>query len=224
MIEIVSATRLSHDAFWMTSALGQSLLRLSKDTALVHNIAYSNRRGLPEVFNARIEAPDSADILVFTHDDIWLDDFFLTDRLAEGLRTYDVIGVAGNRRIVPGQVAWAFVDEQFTWDEQSNLSGAVAHGANPCGAVSFFGLVPAECELLDGAFLAARKSALMEKRVTFDARFSFHFYDMDFCRSARQAGLTLGTWPICLTHQSDGQFGSPAWCQGRDAYRRKWPS
>jgi len=59
--------------------------------------------------------------------------------------------------------------------------------------------------------------------VLFDPRFDFHFYDMDFCRTARKAGLRLGTWPICLTHQSGGNFASDAWKEKCRLYREKWP-
>jgi GT2 family glycosyltransferase len=222
MIEIVSATRLPEADFWNQSALGISLRRLGHDARLVARIAFENRRGLPEIYNARIAAQDGGDILVFLHDDVWIDDYFLGDRVAEGLRAYDVIGVAGNRRKVPHQPAWAFVDARFTWDARSNLTGAVAHGRTPFGSISHFGAVPAECELLDGVLLAASKAALTASSVLFDPRFDFHFYDMDFCRSARKHGLRLGTWPICITHQSGGAFGSQAWQDKYRAYIAKW--
>jgi hypothetical protein len=45
---------------------------------------------------------------------------------------------------------------------------------------------------------------------------------MDFCRSARAKGLRLGTWPICVTHQSGGAFGSEAWREKFDKYLAKW--
>jgi len=162
---------------------------------------------------------------VFVHDDVWIDDYFLADRVIEGLKSYDVIGVAGNRRRVQNQPAWAFktlIDGKFTWDDRPNLSGSIAHGAHPFGAISFFGSVPAECELLDGVFLAAKKSTLTDKSTLFDPNFDFHFYDMDFCRSARKNGLRLGTWPICLTHQSGGAFNSPSWREKLLMYRNKW--
>jgi GT2 family glycosyltransferase len=225
MIEVISATRLSSTEFWSTAALGISLRRLAHDTRLVAHIAFENQRGLPEVFNARINAGDGGEILVFIHDDVWVDDYFLADRVIDGLRTFDVLGVAGNRRRVPHQPAWAFIDEKLTWDTATAayLSGSVAHGSDPCGAISVFGTVPAACELLDGVFLAATKSRLRAATVQFDPRFDFHFYDMDFCRTARLAGLRLGTWPICLTHQSGGVFGSARWNEGRRRYQQKWP-
>jgi GT2 family glycosyltransferase len=222
MIEVISATRLSETEFWEKAPLALSLKRLQREACLVPQITFTNQLGLAHVYNARITATSGSDVLVFVHHDVWIDDFFLADRINRGLAEYDVIGVAGNRRRVPNQPAWAFIDTNFTWDERSNLSGRVAHGPHPFGAVSFFGPVPAECELLDGVFLATRRSILTAKGVFFDPRFSFDFYDLDFCRSARERGLRLGTWPICITHQSGGAFGSPRWHANYLQYRQKW--
>ncbi|RZA27464.1 MAG: hypothetical protein EOP92_41730 [Lysobacteraceae bacterium] len=222
MIEIVSATRLSEADFWTRSALGNSLRRLGHDRRLVTRVAFDNRRGLAEVYNARLLAADSAECLVFVHDDVWLDDAFLADRILDGLQRFDVIGVAGNRRRLAGQTAWAFIDDRFTWDQRANLSGCVGHGKQPFGPLSWFGPSPAECELLDGVLLAARKPALAAASVRFDPRFDFHFYDVDFCRSARAAGLRLGTWPIAITHESGGAFGTAQWNAKRREYLEKW--
>jgi GT2 family glycosyltransferase len=224
MIEIVSATRLSVNEFRQHSALGQSLARLAFDDRIRVSLAPGNRSGLPQVFNARLLAPQSSEILVFIHDDVWIDDFFFADRIIEALKAYDVVGVAGNRRRIPGQPGWAFVDANLTLDDLANLSGAIAHGERPFGAVSYFGPAPADCELLDGVFLAVRKSAVLEHGVSFDPRFDFHLYDMDFCRSARAKGLRLGTWPLCLTHQSSGAFGSEHWQATCRVYLEKWGS
>lgn len=161
-------------------------------------------------------------MVVFVHDDVWIDDYFLRRRLIEGVERFDVLGVAGNRRRLPGQAVWSCIDANFTEDEPANLSGTVAHGQHPFGALRFFGEVPAECELLDGVFLAARTAVLRDRGLAFDPRFEFHFYDLDFCRSARQCGLRLGTWPICLTHQSGGGFGSEPWKKSYQVYRDKW--
>jgi hypothetical protein len=222
MIEIVSATRLRESDFWEKSALGLSLRRLAHDTRLVPRIAFENTRGLPEIFNARILSRDPAEILIFIHDDVWIDDYFLGDRVAEGCAAFDVIGVAGNLRRVSDQPSWAFVDTKLTWDQERNLSGSVAHGPHPFGAVRVYGPAPAKCKLLDGVFLAAKKQSLVRKKVLFDPLFDFHFYDMDFCRSASERGVRLGTWPICLTHQSVGVFGDPKWNEKYSLYLKKW--
>lgn len=222
MIDIISATRLSEDEFWEKSALGISLRRLQGDPRLSSRICYSNQRGLPELYNHCIHADNSEEILVFVHDDVWLDDYFLADRIVDGLKQYDIIGVAGNIRRVPRQPSWCFVDLNFTWDERSHLSGAIGHGQQPFGYINHFGSAPASCELLDGVFLAARTATLREHKILFDPRFDFHFYDLDFCRTARRAALRLGTWPISMTHQSGGAFGNESWRRGYDLYLEKW--
>jgi GT2 family glycosyltransferase len=222
LIEIVSATRMPQAQFWAQSALGQSLRRMGFDKRFVTSIAFNNSLGLPDIYNRRIEAQSKTDALVFVHDDVWLEDYFFADRVIDGLSEFDAIGVAGNTRLLDAQPAWCFVDDAFTWDDKANLSGYVGHGKTPFGSVATFGAVPAACELLDGVLIAAKKSSLNGARVTFDSLFRFHFYDMDFCRSARKAGLSLGTWPMAITHQSGGAFGTPAWKEALGIYRKKW--
>lgn len=222
-IEIVSATRFSESDFWSKSALGLSLKRhLKQDARLSANIAFENSRGLSEIFNGCIDRADDNAILVFIHDDVWIDEANFADTVIEGLEIFDVIGVAGNRRRLPNQPAWAFINHQFTWDDKSNLSGRVAHGKSAFGEVLDYGAVPAECELLDGVFLASKKSSLIQNKVRFDTQFDFHFYDLDFCRSARKSGLRLGTWLVKLTHQSPGDFGGQHWREKYQCYLKKW--
>lgn len=223
-IEIVCATRLAEKDFWLKSALGLSLRRIPLSDGIRATIAFENRLGLPTIYNRRIADPTAGEWLVFVHDDVWIDDIYLAEAVVEGLQHYDVIGVAGNRRRVDAQPGWAFVDEKLTWDEPAHLSGRIAHAAHPFGQLSVFGAVPAECELLDGVFLATRRSTLAKHGLAFDSRFDFHFYDLDFCRSARLRSLRLGTWRISLTHQSKGAFATPGWAAGYRAYLEKWGS
>lgn len=107
MIEIVCATRLDPGDFHARSLLGRSLERLRFDLRLVPRIEYSNTRGLPEVYNGRIDdvAAPEGNLLVFVHDDVWIDDFLFGDRLLSAVASYDLIGVAGNRRRLPGRPA-----------------------------------------------------------------------------------------------------------------------
>lgn len=224
-VQIVSATRYSEQDFWNKSALGLSLHRhLKQDSGMLASIAFNNTLGLSDVFNQAIEQADDNAILVFVHDDVWIDEANFVDTLIAGLERFDVIGVAGNKRRLPNQPAWLFVDTALNWDEPQYLSGTVSHGLYAFGEDKFYGEAPAACELLDGVFIATRKSVLNEANVRFDSQFDFHLYDVDFCRSAREAGLNLGTWPIKLTHQSEGAFGSPHWAQKCQLYFNKWES
>ena len=224
-VNVISATKLSADGFWQTSALGLSLRRLDPhDDRIVAHITFENRLGLPEIYNSRIveDTGSDGDIVVFIHDDVWINDNFFVDRVIEGLRRFDVIGVAGNRRRVHGP-AWAFVDTDLTWDDTDNLTGSIGSGNAPFSPILYFGYAPAECQLLDGVFLAARRSTLLKHGTSFDPRFHFHFYDLDFCRSSKRKGLRLGTWPISLTHQKTvGGFGTAEWLHAYDVYIEKW--
>jgi GT2 family glycosyltransferase len=146
--------------------------------------------------------------------------------VAAGLQSFDIIGVAGNRRRVARQPAWLFgtpgPNNVFTKDRE-NHSGAVAHGKTAFGPVDYFGPTPAACELLDGVLLAAKRDALRSAGVGFDEQFDFHFYDMDFCRSAKAAGLSLGCWAIAITHGSVGPgLGKPDWRRNYRKYLKKW--
>jgi GT2 family glycosyltransferase len=222
-IEIITATRYSVADFQIKSALGQSLERMA-DPHISLRLAVENKRGLPAVYNDSMAAAGADNILVFMHDDVWIDDYFFTRRIIEGLAAFDLIGIAGNLRRRTAQPTWQFLDSEFTKDSPENLSGHVAHGEKPFGEISQYGPVPAVCEILDGVLLAARKSILAANDLCFDTRFDFHFYDMDFCREARECGLKLGTWPIALTHQSAGAFGRGPWLDAYKVYLTKWGS
>ncbi|MFG6466615.1 hypothetical protein [Roseateles sp. BYS87W] len=222
MIDLVCATRATPEQFWNKAALGLSLRRLTHETRLRPRIYFENRRGLPSLYNERLAAEDAAPVLAFIHDDVWLDDFFFFEHTMAAVHAFDVVGVAGNKRRAPMQPSWAFPTLQFQWDDRANLSGTVSHGPGPFGTLSVFGPVPAECELLDGVLLAAKRDTLRAAHVGFDERFDFHFYDMDFCRTARAAGLRLGTWPIALTHQSEGGYSANGWVETYNKYIAKW--
>ncbi|WP_232411068.1 tetratricopeptide repeat protein [Methylophilus sp. 5] len=220
---VVSATRMTEQAFWRESALGRSLKRhMQQDQRLVPVVAYENTRGLSQVFNEAIAAAPDHALLVLIHDDVWLDENAFVHTMQQGLQQYDVIGIAGNARVQPGQPGWCFVDLQFTWDDTRYLRGAVSHGQHAFGPASSYGDVSGECQLMDGVFLAAHKQTLLQSGVRFDQQFEFHFYDLDFCRTATRAGLKLGVWPVRMTHQSGGAFGSARWRETYLSYRHKW--
>lgn len=223
MIEFVSATRDSLEDFRVRSPLGKSLLRLTYNRSIMSRIAPNNTTGLPEIYNRAIDVENGHDIIVFVHDDVFFDDFLIGQRIVEGLKVFDVLGLAGNRRRVPMQKSWASVAEEgFGLDDRKFLSGMIAHGGEGGIGVSVYGSTPAPCELLDGVLLATRRSTLKRAGIRFDERFKFHFYDMDFCRTARNAGLRLGTWPIAVTHLSVGRFGSSSWREAMQLYFEKW--
>ena len=237
MLHIVAGTREgSLESFSRDTLLGQSLRKYSSSGTvavartyreLIRGYVYLNPTGLPNVFNEALSAADEADSIIFTHDDVRIDDWHLLERLSDAFQRFDVVGVAGNRRRLPRQRSWAFTDTEpeqaTTWDTQENLSGAV--GGFPKGGfetISYFGESPSEVKLLDGLFLAAKVKTLRQADVQFDSRFHFHFYDLDFCRTCEARGLRLGTWPIAVSHGSRGALRSPDWKVAYNEYLTKW--
>jgi hypothetical protein len=221
-VRVVCATRETTESFATGTALGRSLALYSP----LHELRLfpRNSSGLPVVYNTAIrESTDDPAILVFVHDDVHLLDFYWPTRIIHGLARFDILGLAGNRRRVARQPAWRFVDDKFTRDDRDNLSGVVAHGKNwPADYISAYGLPGHEVKLLDGVMLAAHSETLISRDVSFDEAFDFHFYDLDFCRTAEHRGLRMGTWGISVMHESDGAFGTPNWQQGYARYLSKW--
>jgi hypothetical protein len=223
-IRVVCATREPAGAFATATALGKSLA-LYKPYAFAELKLFSgNSHGLPQLYNSVIrDSRSDPAVLVFAHDDVHLCDFYWPDQLLGGLAAFDIVGLAGNRRRVPRQPSWAFVDERGTWDERANLSGIIGHGRGfPCDTLNFFGPPGQEVKLLDGVMLAARSETLLAKGLFFDERFDFHFYDLDFCRQAEQKKVRMGTWPISAVHESGGGFSGPSWKSGYAKYLEKW--
>jgi len=224
-ILLVCATRLTEKSFWKQSALGRSLKPWVNDARVSVNIKFNNSDGLPKIYNQHLRGRHLADVILFVHDDVWLDDPEWIAKVLTATHRFDVVGVAGNTRRSRNQPAWLFSkleNDQFTQDH-AHLSGAIGHGQLSKGKISEYGPSPARCELLAGMFLAVNSHAAIESQVQFDELFDFNFYDMDFCRSARRAGMSVGTWPIALTHQSGGSFPlNPKWQEGHARYFVKW--
>ncbi|MDX2020383.1 MAG: glycosyltransferase [Deltaproteobacteria bacterium] len=228
---LCSVSRLSRSDFVESSLLGKSLRsvpreRLPRIALLVDNGPPHAVTGLAAAYNDFLAHAADDDFLLFVHDDVFVHDWFLLERLTEAFARFDVVGVAGNTAPDMAQPSWALKFNADLspagWQDRSTMSGAVGHGDPTAPPVSFYGSTPAACELLDGVFLGVNVKRLRQAKVTFDTRFSFHCYDLDFCRTARNAGLKVGTWPLALTHASVGNFASQAWKQEAAVYLEKW--
>lgn len=222
-IRFVCATRTTSDEFFEKAPLGRSLLLYRTFPArnvIELRLFQNNSVGLPAVYNTAIEESlaDPA-ILVFVHDDVFLSDYYWSDHLLEGLRTFQIIGLVGNRRRVPRQSSWMYLDAQFTKDDAGNLTGVLGHGTGfpDLRQLSVYGDPGQEVKLLDGVMMAVRSQTLIESNLRFDSQFDFNFYDLDFCRQAEIRNIRMGTWAISAIHASAGRLGGKDW---REAYRR----
>ena len=218
--QLVSATRLEEATFWSDTLLGRSL-RQPQHRQLVARIRFSNLQPLAVSYNTAIEAAPAGAVLVFCHDDLDLGPESLGPELEAALARFDLVGVAGNQRQQSGQAGWWLNPRSGGWDHPY-LSGALRHGTPDSSRLDVYGPAPMPVQLLDGVFLAARADTLRRSGVRFDPRFAFHYYDLDLCRSARRAGLSLGTWPLPLLHASGGEPWGAAWNELQRAYLGKW--
>lgn len=165
----------------------------------------------------------SLPFFIFSHDDVHILDFYWMHAILNGLNHFGIVGVAGNVRRVPKQPSWALLDLNFTWDTPDNLSGVVGHGTGfPPEALNFFGPPFQEVKLLDGLMLGVLSETLVKSGLRFDEQFLFHFYDLDLCRQAEELGVSMGTTPISLIHESGGGFDSDGWRNSYADYLKKW--
>ena len=229
---VVTATRCSQAEFPRETLLGRSLPGVGQLTPLALRGFFENSRPLGACYNEVIEQAGVDDTLIFMHDDVYLNDWMLGWRVQEALLHFDVVGVVGNRRRQPGQETWYMQPSQIvdgvrtmTTFDSAYLSGAIAHGSPEQWQLSNYGPVPQPVQLIDGVFMAAKAGRLKETGVRFDAGLGFHLYDLDFCRSAIEAGLKIGTWPIALTHASGGGgVQTDDWAASAMKYLAKWGS
>ncbi|MHB1676709.1 MAG: glycosyltransferase [Sulfuriferula sp.] len=222
-IRFVIGTRKSQNDFFTTTATGKSIPIFPLPFVELR-LFPNNDIGLSTIYNIAIEeSRNDPAILIFMHDDIHLLDYFWADQIVNSLNKFDVVGLAGNKRRVSKQPAWAFVDDKFTWDDRENLSGVVGHGTSfPPSNLNVFGPLYQEVKLLDGLMLAMYSETLINQEIRFDEIFDFHFYDLDFCRQIEQKKLKMGTWPLSVIHESAGNFGSDSWKSGYQKYLDKW--
>ncbi|MDD9942882.1 MAG: hypothetical protein OXU20_17715 [Myxococcales bacterium] len=229
-VRLCAVTRLEKRAFLEQAWLARSLRSIPKaKRPRIHLHAAnsgSGALGLPEVYNQVLAECDDDDILAMVHDDVYIHEWLLVDRLREALQHYDVVGVAGSAAPDYRHPSWL-----LRFDEALNPtgpqpdvcpSGAVGHQDPQTPVVSFYGETPKPCLLLDGLFMAVAVGRVRAAGLQFDERFRFHCYDIDFCRSATQANLRIGTWPLNLTHQSAGNFASETFQTAARTYLEKW--
>jgi hypothetical protein len=150
LVRIVSASRHDAEAFAADTLLGRSLSqRAHHDCQRL--IRYRNDQPLALAYNAAIEQANPDDLLVFCHDDVWLGEPPLAPQLVEALAEFDLVGVAGNSRLMPGQSSWCWKTDG-SWDTR-HLVGQIRHGDPRDSHPSFYGPTPAAACLLDGVFL-----------------------------------------------------------------------
>ena len=179
----------------------KSLTPLKDDVSLIVNA--NNTTGLSRAYNRQLTAENliKHDIVLFVHDDVYIDDLKLKGKLYAAIEGYDIVGLAGSSS--------ASITKPCLWhrmSDPSNWSGAVSHPIenHTMQAVTTFGPWPKRCLLLDGLFLAVNLSRVLEVEWQFNENYKYHHYDMSSCLDANKKSLKLGTYPIYVNHSSPG--------------------
>lgn len=172
------------------------------------NIIFNNKQGLSDIYNHFLIEENRDKHIIFVHDDVLLEDAFMFEKLEDAHKTYDIVGLAGNKNcVVKSPALWHLMSytEGNRWNNQGDLRGFVSH-IFPDGKsnMSYFGNSPDSVKLLDGLFLSVSVSSTLDRGVKFDEDFDFHFYDLAFSIRAINAGLKLGVCPIFVRHYGLG--------------------
>lgn len=169
----------------------------------------NNSTGLSELYNKFLTDEYKNHIIIYVHDDVYIEDLFLFEKLYEGHKEFDVIGVAGSTNTtIKSPAYWHLMTDR------QNLRGFCAHQLNysnqDISNMTVFGNSKLPVDLIDGVFMSVNVEKVLESNVKFDEDFDFHFYDLAFSKRVTNAGLRLGVWPIFITHFSAGG-GNQRW-------------
>jgi GT2 family glycosyltransferase len=162
---------------------------------------------------------------IFTHDDAILKSNNLNELLNEMYRVgADIVGVAGNANIPA-------VNPGGWWDGLTTAkfrgSGAVIHrtpDTENMFHIESYGPYPQPVAVLDGVWFAVRTECLKDKKLRFDETLpGYHYYDVDFCATARSLGYKIWVAGIMILHDKWGKgIEDPAFKEHQKIFVDKW--
>lgn len=215
------------------------LMNLTESGIVDTKIFFNNDRGLSELYNSILDDTtytNEYDYIIFLHDDIWINDVFIFDKIDKLSENGDIIGVCGGK-------AWSTKGMNksmpIIWTRASQskgMSGFMIHAPqasfykpqrdcfydNKTFFSSGYGDSPSQVLTIDGCFMCFTKNAIA-KGVRFDNQFDFHFYDIDMCFSAYVKNIKITTAPILLSHESMGYSAlQPEFMEAQEKFLKKW--
>ena len=166
-------------------------------------IHFNNSAPLPVVYNQYLtkDTLKNHDIVVFAHDDLYIDDLKVKGKLDLAMNGLDIIGLAGclNPKISKPAL-WHLMSDRVNW------RGHVAHTLDEKGVIQMttFGPTPSRVAIVDGLFIAVNLKSVLDAGWKFNENFSFHHYDIASCIDANKLKLKVGVIPINVVHDSPG--------------------
>lgn len=166
-------------------------------------IVYENdgEFSLSQLYNRGLNESTN-DIVVFMHDDLYIDTPDLTPKILHLFKKnseHGIIGLAGTNNLKTGM--W--------WEDRLSMYGMVGHEANGQKYLSVynqerFNEKVKDVVIIDGLFMMVHKKRI---KSGFNEEFGgFHFYDIPFCVENFKQGVKIGvTTKVRVTHKSVGQ-------------------
>ena len=189
------------------------------DLKLKHN---NTKMGLSEYYNYCLDSFGSmCDYMIFVHDDVDFINMDLAYQIQEGMKHYDVLGVAGcaNPQIKDINLWHLMADKTY-------LRGFAGHNCSETGNkfyLTVFGYSPSRVAIIDGVCMIVNTKKILETKTRFDENLMFHHYDMDFSLSCNKNNLKIGTWPILIDHSSPGlRSFTDSWNESNNYFKNKW--
>jgi hypothetical protein len=189
------------------------------------DITWDNSEGMPTVYNRKLEEyrNSSAEFLVFVHDDVYIDDLKLYEKLSlsKNKLNYDIVGLAGGLNPRLTELAlWHIMTEK------NQQRGEVAHPAGNQGQTmtTAFGPTPSRVAIADGLFLAAHLPSINKTQWKFNENYKFHHYDIASCIDANRLSLKIGVYPIHVIHSSPGLLSihDKAWSESNTKFLEEY--
>jgi hypothetical protein len=178
--------------------------------------------GLSEYYNKCIDKfAKNCEYLIFVHDDVEFINMDLAYQIREGMKKYDVLGIAGCRNPqIKDANLWHLMAAKH------ELCGFAGHDCSETENelyVTSFGPTPSRVAMIDGVFMAIACEKILKTKTRFDEKFKFHHYDLDFSISCNMNKLKIGTYPILINHSSPGlREVTEEWKQSNNYFRNKW--
>jgi hypothetical protein len=181
---------------------------------------WENVESLPVVYNRKIREHTNSGVefLVFVHDDVYIDDLKLNDKLTQAYRSFGfkIIGVVGATELnICFPTLWHLMADK------KHQRGFVHQSCGgPQTIVTNFGPTPSEVLAIDGLFMAVHLPSIIESGWRFNEKYRFHHYDISGCLDASKMGLKIGVFPIHLVHLSKGlrSVSEPEWRDSSDLF------
>jgi len=163
-------------------------------------VRVGDARSLAEGYARGLERA-TGEVVVFTHDDVELLPADFGDRLARRLAACDLLGVAGaTRATAPAwpSAGWPHLHGCVIYPEGGEYHVTVYSRTVP---------IAHGIRVMDGVFLATRRSIAQSIGWDVEAGEGFHGYDVDFTLRAAQAGWRLAVaTDLGVVHRSYGSF------------------